>query len=74
VEVSSICSGAPLACVGLFVGMGDTATKEVLEWALGCTDVVKASAVVTRLMNDIASFKVQIKSPRIPPIYLISIF
>ncbi|XP_047051054.1 tau-cadinol synthase-like [Lolium rigidum] len=57
VEVSSICSGAPLACVGLFVGMGDTATKEVLEWALGCMDAVKASAVVTRLMNDIASFK-----------------
>jgi hypothetical protein len=54
--------------------MGDTATKEVLEWALGCTDAVKASAVVTRLLNDIASFKVQIKSPRIPPIYLISIF
>ncbi|KAM0837124.1 hypothetical protein ACQ4PT_061864 [Festuca glaucescens] len=57
VEVSSICSGAPLACVGLFVGMGDTATKEVLKWALGCTDAVKASAVVTRLMNDLASFK-----------------
>ncbi|KAK1628965.1 hypothetical protein QYE76_003280 [Lolium multiflorum] len=57
VEVSSICSGAPLLCVGLFVGMGDSATKEVLEWALGCTDAVKASAVVTRLMNDLASFK-----------------
>jgi hypothetical protein len=40
--------------------MGDTVTKEALEWALGCTDAVKASAVVTRLMNDLASFKVQI--------------
>ncbi|XP_047051048.1 tau-cadinol synthase-like [Lolium rigidum] len=57
VEVSSIWSGAPLACVGLFVGMGDIATKEILEWALGCTDAVKASAVVTRLMNELASFK-----------------
>jgi hypothetical protein len=47
--------------------MGDTATKEVLDWALGCTDAVKASAVVTRLMNDLASFKVQIKSEEYHP-------
>uniref|UniRef100_A0ACD5XFU7 Uncharacterized protein n=1 Tax=Avena sativa TaxID=4498 RepID=A0ACD5XFU7_AVESA len=57
VNVSSMCSGGPWACVGLLVGMGDTVTKEALEWALGCTDAVRACAEVTRFMNDLASFK-----------------
>ncbi|KAM0829477.1 hypothetical protein ACQ4PT_066825 [Festuca glaucescens] len=57
VKVSSICSGATFACVGLFVGMNDIATKETMEWALGRTDVVKASALVAHFMNDLASFK-----------------
>ncbi|KAM0867310.1 hypothetical protein ACQ4PT_042072 [Festuca glaucescens] len=57
VKVSSICSGAPWACVGLLIGMGDIVTKEELEWALGCTDAVRACAVVTRFMNDLAAFK-----------------
>nr|CAB3500826.1 unnamed protein product [Digitaria exilis] len=35
----------------------DVATKEALEWAIGCTDAVKAFAEVTRFMNDLASFK-----------------
>ncbi|KAL6648161.1 hypothetical protein ACP70R_012385 [Stipagrostis hirtigluma subsp. patula] len=58
VNVSTVCSGAPFACVGLIVGMGDdAATKEALEWAFGCTDAVKACAEVTRFLNDLASFK-----------------
>ncbi|KAI5008488.1 hypothetical protein ZWY2020_009536 [Hordeum vulgare] len=57
VKVSSVCSGGPWVCVGLLVGMGDTATKEALEWALGCTDAVRACGEVTRFMNDLASFK-----------------
>jgi hypothetical protein len=40
--------------------MDDTATKDALEWALGCTDAVRACAVVTRFMNDLAAFKVKI--------------
>ncbi|XP_044335523.1 tau-cadinol synthase-like [Triticum aestivum] len=57
VKVSSVCSGGPWICVGLLVGMGDAATKEALEWALGCTDAVRACAEVTRFMNDLASLK-----------------
>ncbi|CAL4931028.1 unnamed protein product [Urochloa decumbens] len=58
VKVSSVCSGAPFASVGLLVGMGDdVATKEALEWASCCTDAVQAFAEVTRFMNDLASFK-----------------
>ncbi|KAM0916357.1 hypothetical protein ACQ4PT_010236 [Festuca glaucescens] len=30
---------------------------QALEWALGCTDAVRACAEVTRFMNDLASFK-----------------
>jgi hypothetical protein len=55
-----MCSGGPWVCVGLLVGMGDTVTKVALEWALGCTDAVRACAEVTRFMNDLASFKVQV--------------
>jgi (-)-germacrene D synthase len=59
VDVSTVCSGAPFACVGLLVGMGDdVATNEALQWASSCTDAVKACAEVTRFMNDLASFKV----------------
>ncbi|KAG2551933.1 hypothetical protein PVAP13_9KG443500 [Panicum virgatum] len=58
VKVSTVCSGAPFAAVGLLVGMGDdVATKEALEWATSCTDAVKAFADVTRFMNDLCSFK-----------------
>jgi hypothetical protein len=59
VKVSTVCSGAPFASVGLLVGMGDdVATKEALEWASSCTNAVNAFAEVTRFMNDLASFKV----------------
>ena len=44
VKVSTVCSGAPFASVGLLDGMGD--------------DAVKAFADVTRFMNDLCSFKV----------------
>ncbi|OQU82480.1 hypothetical protein SORBI_3006G247500 [Sorghum bicolor] len=58
VKISTVCSGAPFASVGLLVGMGDdVATEEALEWAISCTDAVKAFAEVTRFMNDLASFK-----------------
>ncbi|WVZ56917.1 hypothetical protein U9M48_007383 [Paspalum notatum var. saurae] len=58
VKVSTVCSGAPFATVGLLVGMGDdVATKEALEWATNGTDAAKAFAEVTRFMNDLASFK-----------------
>lgn len=51
-------SGGPLACLVLLVGMGDIASKEALDWALGCTDAVKACGEITRLLNDITTVKV----------------
>lgn len=47
-----------MICVALLVGMNDVATKEAIEWAIGCTDAVKASGEVTRFVDDLAAFKV----------------
>jgi len=59
VNVSTISAGIQLLGVGLLVGMGDVATKEVFEWVIGSNnDVIRASAEVTRFMDDMADFKV----------------
>lgn len=58
IEVGFMDSGSPFAVVALLVGMGDITTKEVLEWAIGSTDAVKACGQLTRYMNDIAALKV----------------
>lgn len=48
-----------MLCVGMLVGMGDAATKEVFEWMIGSNNrVVRACAEVTRFMDDMADFKV----------------
>ncbi|CAL4993756.1 unnamed protein product [Urochloa decumbens] len=56
-EVGFMDSGSPFSVVALLVGMGDIATKEALEWAIGCTDAVKACGELTRYMNDISALK-----------------
>jgi hypothetical protein len=61
-DLSVISSGAPMICVALLVGMNDVATKAAFEWAIGCTDAVKASGEVTRFVDDLAAFKVQIQT------------
>jgi hypothetical protein len=39
--------------------MGDVATKEVFEWVIGSdNDVIRACALMTRFMDDMADFKV----------------
>ncbi|XP_020151457.1 tau-cadinol synthase [Aegilops tauschii subsp. strangulata] len=57
VKCSIISAGTPMLFVGSLVGMGEEATKEAFEWAIGCTDAVKACGEVTRFMDDLASFK-----------------
>jgi hypothetical protein len=58
VNVSTISAGAQVMCVGLLVGMGDVATKEAFEWAIGNTNAIRASAEVSRFKDDMADFKV----------------
>ncbi|KAL6648162.1 hypothetical protein ACP70R_012386 [Stipagrostis hirtigluma subsp. patula] len=57
IDVSIITSGAPMICVALLVGMGEVATKEAFEWAIGCPDTFRAAGEVTRFVDDIAAFK-----------------
>ncbi|RLN42001.1 hypothetical protein C2845_PM01G14960 [Panicum miliaceum] len=57
VNVSTISAGAQVMCVGSLVGMGDVATKEAFEWAIGNTDAIRASGEVSRFMDDMADFK-----------------
>jgi hypothetical protein len=45
--------------IGSLIGMGDEATKEALEWAMGCTDAVWACGEVSRFIDDVAGFEVQ---------------
>ncbi|ONL98160.1 terpene synthase8 [Zea mays] len=58
VSVSTASAGIQVLCVGMLVGMGDAATKEVFEWMIGSNNrVVRACAEVTRFMDDMADFK-----------------
>lgn len=58
VKVSGTSAGIELISVALLQGMGDVATKEVFEWAIGSNnDVIRACAEVTRFMDDMADFK-----------------
>jgi len=61
IEVSLMDSGSPFSVVALLVGMGDTVNKEALDWAIGCTDAVKACGELTRYMNDISALQVEPK-------------
>ncbi|KAF7851493.1 hypothetical protein BT93_L3779 [Corymbia citriodora subsp. variegata] len=55
-------SGVGLIVVWSFLGMGDIVTKDVFDWLLfSDPKMVKASAVVSRLMNDIAGHKLEQK-------------
>jgi (-)-germacrene D synthase len=60
VNLSTASAGIQVLCVGMLVGMGDAATKEVFEWMIGSNNrVVRACAEVTRFMDDMADFKVR---------------
>ncbi|KAJ1276171.1 hypothetical protein BS78_05G193600 [Paspalum vaginatum] len=58
VNVSVTTAGGELVAVGLLFGMGDVATKELFEWAIGDSDTVKACGKVSRFMDDLVDFKV----------------
>ncbi|XP_042478646.1 (-)-germacrene D synthase-like [Macadamia integrifolia] len=42
-----------------FIGMRDIGTKEALDWAIDDPDLVRASSVIGRLMDDIVSHKME---------------
>lgn len=60
VALSTITSTVPLLCVSTTVGRGDALTKEAFEWVANDIGAKTACAKITRFMNDIAAFKVQV--------------
>ncbi|KAF8043555.1 hypothetical protein BT93_A1773 [Corymbia citriodora subsp. variegata] len=48
-------SGYELSAITSLVGMGDVVTKHAFEWLLGDCKILKASQIINRLMNDVAS-------------------
>ncbi len=57
-EVALVTSAYSMLATTSFVGMGDIVTKDSFEWIFSDPKMVKASAVVCRLMDDIVSHKV----------------
>ncbi|KAE8650158.1 hypothetical protein Csa_009547 [Cucumis sativus] len=56
-EVALASSGYELLSTISFVCMGDIATKEVFEWLFDCPKILKASTTISRLMDDVVSYK-----------------
>ena len=51
--------GVPMFTIFSFIGMGEIANKEVFDWAQQNPKIVRASSTIIRLMNDMATHKVQ---------------
>ncbi|KAL6999412.1 hypothetical protein U1Q18_000574 [Sarracenia purpurea var. burkii] len=59
-SVSVESSGYPMLAVQSLVGMGsEVATNEAFEWLLGIPKIVKSSALIARLVDDIQTHKVE---------------
>ncbi|KAG9457133.1 hypothetical protein H6P81_001641 [Aristolochia fimbriata] len=52
-----ITSAYYMLTVASFIGMGEEATKDVFEWALGDQKLIKAAATISRLVDDIQTHK-----------------
>lgn len=59
-EVALVSSGYQLLATISYVGMGDIATKEVFDWLSGWPQIIEASTIISRLMDDVVSYKVRI--------------
>ncbi|OAY78193.1 Alpha-humulene synthase, partial [Ananas comosus] len=56
-QTSMVSSTYPALICASFVGMDNIATREAFEWVTSMPEVVKDSAILSRLMNDITSFE-----------------
>uniref|UniRef100_A0A7N2M889 Uncharacterized protein n=1 Tax=Quercus lobata TaxID=97700 RepID=A0A7N2M889_QUELO len=56
-QISLVTSGYPMLATTSLVGMGDIVPNDCFEWVSSNPKIVRASAVVCRLMDDIVSHK-----------------
>ncbi|KAJ9671956.1 hypothetical protein PVL29_025550 [Vitis rotundifolia] len=54
-------SGYPMLATTSFIAMGDVVTKETFDWVFSEPKIVRASATVCRLMDDMVSHKFEQK-------------
>ena len=54
-----VSAGYIMFIITSFVGMGEIVTKYIFDWASNNPKIVKASSIIARLMDDIASHKVR---------------
>ena len=57
--IAMVTIGVPVLTIMSFIGMRETATKEVFDWLLQNPKIVRATYIIIRLMDDMASHKVQ---------------
>jgi hypothetical protein len=57
-RIALVTSAYSMLATTSLVGMGDIVTKDAFEWLFSDPKMVRASAVVCRLMDDIVSHKV----------------
>ena len=57
--IAMVTVGVPPLTIMSFIGMRETATKEVFDWVQQNPKIVRAASTVMRLMDDMASHKVQ---------------
>lgn len=57
-DVALMTCGYPMLIMSTFVVMGDIVTKEILDRVFTLPKIVKASAMICRLMDDIVGHKV----------------
>ncbi|XP_021297437.1 (+)-delta-cadinene synthase isozyme A-like [Herrania umbratica] len=55
--VASVTCGCHMLTITSFVGMEDAITKETFIWAYNYPKILRASTIISRLMNDIVSHK-----------------
>ncbi|KAM3744366.1 hypothetical protein ACB098_06G048100 [Castanea mollissima] len=60
-RIALVTSGYSMLATTSLVGMGDIVTKDPFEWLFSDPKIVRASAVVCRLMDDIVSHKFEQK-------------
>ena len=56
--IALVTSGYSMLTTASLIGMGDIVTKDSFEWLLNDPKLIKASAVICRLMDDMVSHKV----------------
>ncbi|KAJ0103302.1 hypothetical protein Patl1_04451 [Pistacia atlantica] len=58
-EISVMSSGYPMLSVQALVGLEEVATKEAFDWAISVPRILRSSALICRLVDDIHTYKVE---------------